>query len=218
VIEKTLSKLRSCDVGSRFNAAHHERARAEYVGLRIPTLDEVLARYQRRTSYYIETKNPEDAPGMEEKLLALLDAHGLRRPAAERRQVLVQSFSEASLRKLHALDPSLPLVRLFGAPFTTSPAVRATLDAVREYAVGIGPGAAAVDAALVAAAHARCLDVHPYTVNETAEMRALLALGVDGMFTNFPDRLGALLGRAAPNYGRAARRAAAAGASCRARR
>ena len=39
------------------------------------------------------------------------------------------------------------------------------------------------------AAHARCLAVHPYTVNDLAEMRALVALGVDGMFTNFPDRL-----------------------------
>jgi hypothetical protein len=31
--------------------------------------------------------------------------------------------------------------------------------------------------------------VHPYTVNEPNEMAALLAIGVDGMFTNFPDRL-----------------------------
>ncbi len=46
----------------------------------------------------------------------------------------------------------------------------------------------AVDAALAEAAHARCLDVHLYTVNKTTEMQALVDLGVDGMFTNFPDR------------------------------
>ncbi len=197
VIEKTLAQIRTCDVGSWFNAAHPQHARAEYVGLRIPTLDEVLSRYGQRTRYYVETKNPEDAPGMEERLLALLDAHGLRRPAAERWTVLVQSFSAAGLRRLHALDPALPLVQLYGAPTNTSPAIRATLDDVQSYAVGIGPNKGAVDRALVAAAHARCLVVHPYTVNEDAELRALVALGVDGAFTNFPDRLHALLGDSA---------------------
>ncbi len=60
-------------------------------------------------NYYIETKNPEAAPGMEEELLRLMDEYGLRGPAAERWQVLIQSFSPASLQKIHALDPSLPL-------------------------------------------------------------------------------------------------------------
>jgi glycerophosphoryl diester phosphodiesterase len=63
--------------------------------------------------------------------------------------------------------------------------------------VGIGPSKTDVDAALVDAAHALCLDVHPYTVNETAEMEALLALGDDGIFANFPDRLEELLGKGA---------------------
>jgi glycerophosphoryl diester phosphodiesterase len=65
------------------------------------------------------------------------------------------------------------------------------------YAVGMGPSKSDVDAALVEAAHALCLDAHPYTVNETAEMEALIDLGVDGMFTNFPDRLEELLGKGA---------------------
>jgi glycerophosphoryl diester phosphodiesterase len=196
VIEKTLAQLRTCDVGSWFNAAFPAAARPEYAGLRIPTLDEVFARYGRRARYYVETKNPEEAPRMEETLLALLDRHGLRARARPRRQVLVQSFSRASLVRLHALDPALPLVQLFAHPAATSGSIRAALDDVRSYAVAIGPSRLATDAALVAAAHARCLDVHPYTVNETAEMTALVARGVDGMFTNFPARLRAVVGRA----------------------
>ena len=213
VIDKTLAQLRRCDVGSWFNEAHPEHAQAAFVGLRIPTLDEVFARYRHRANYYIETKNPDDAPGMEEKLLALLDAYALRPPAAAQGRVLVQSFSQASLLRLHALAPSIPLVQLFGGAAGTSSAIRATLDAVAGYAVGIGPGKGAADAALVRAAHARCLDVHPYTVNDAPEMRALVALGVDGMFTDVPDRLTAVLGRRAQA---APRRAAAAGARCRA--
>jgi glycerophosphoryl diester phosphodiesterase len=190
VIEKTLAQIRTCDVGAWFNAAFPQDARVEYVGLRIPTLDEVFQRYGHRANYYIETKNPEEAPGMEERLIALLDRYALRGSAARRDQVLIQSFSPASLRKLHALAPDLPLVQL--APDLGSAAIRAQLDTVAQYAVGIGPSKASVDRELVDAAHARCLDVHPYTINETAEMERYLALGVDGMFTNFPDRLEAV--------------------------
>jgi glycerophosphoryl diester phosphodiesterase len=218
VIEKTLAQVKRCDVGSWFNDRYPEHARPEYVGLRVPTLEEVFQRYGRGTRYYIETKNPEEAPGMEEALLRLIDAHGLLGPAAERRQVLVQSFSAWSLRRLHALAPSLPLVQLFGSTASTSELIRPALADVATYAVGIGPSKAAVDAALVEAAHARCLDVHPYTVDEASEMQALLALGVDGMFTNFPDRLDALLRRDTDPAKRSARRAATEGTACRAGR
>jgi glycerophosphoryl diester phosphodiesterase len=63
------------------------------------------------------------------------------------------------------------------------------LDDIAGYAVAIGPSRAIVDVTLVAAAHDRCLDVHPYTVDEPDEMALLLDAGVDGMFTNVPDRL-----------------------------
>jgi glycerophosphoryl diester phosphodiesterase len=194
VIEKTLAEVKRCDVGRWFNERFPEHARPEYAGLRVPTLDEVFQRYGHRTRYYIETKNPEEAPGMEEALLRLLDAHGMRAPTAGKRRVLIQSFSAGSLRRIHALDPSLPLIQLFGGRDSTSERIRGALPGVAAYAAGIGPNKGAVDAALVEAAHAHCLRVHPYTVDDTAEMQALRALGVDGMFTDFPDRLNALLG------------------------
>ena len=192
VIEKTLAQIKTCDMGSWFNDAFPQYARPEYVGQRIPTLGEVFQRYGHRANYYIETKNPEDAPGMEEKLLALLEAYDLRRNAVRRNKVLIQSFSAASLQKIHGLDADLPLIQLYTD--LSSATIRGTLDAVASYAVGIGPAKGSVDAALVTAAHDRCLDVHPYTVNETSEMGALIALGVDGMFTNFLDRLNTVLG------------------------
>ena len=219
VIEKTLAQIRTCDVGGWFNSAQPQHARAEYEGLRIPTLDEVFARYGHRANYYIETKNPESSPGMEEKLIALLDAHDLRRAAVDRWAVLIQSFSTASLRKLHALDPALPLIQLYGAPTNTSAAVRAVLDSVSPFVVGIGPNAGAVDAALSGAARARCLEIHPYTVNETTDMQALISAGASGMFTNFPDRLRTLShGGARDGAPAAGRRALDAHVQCRAER
>ena len=173
VIERTLADIKRC--------------RPE-----IPTLREVFERYGKNTRYYIETKNPEEAPGMEEALLALIREFGLRDEAASEWRVLIQSFSRASLLAIRSSDAELPLIQLVQKE-AGSAAIQAMLPEIREYAVGIGPSRSSVDAALVGAAHEAGLQVHPYTVNEPAEMRRLIEIGVDGMFTDFPDRLNEVL-------------------------
>ena len=80
---------------------------------------------------------------------------------------------------------------------------------VAEYAVGIGPHFSRASAALIAAAHARRLVVHPYTVNDPGDQARLLEAGVDGMFTDYPDRLLGIRPAAEPR-GLAAGAAAAA--------
>lgn len=146
VIEKTLAQIKTCDVGAWFNEAFPELARPEYVGQRIPTLEEVFRRYGHRTNYHIETKTPEDAPGMEQKLLALMDRFNLTKPAEERFQVLIQSFSPASLQAIHEQNDRLPLIQLYGGG-SSSESIRATLDAVAGYAAGIGPSFRDIDTA-----------------------------------------------------------------------
>jgi glycerophosphoryl diester phosphodiesterase len=203
VSKKTLEQIKMCDAGSWFDP--------EYSDQRIPTLDEIFERYGTSVNYYIETKNPDAAPGMEAELVRLLEEHGLipeEGPAeAESWQVLIQSFSAESLMKIHELEEGLPLIQLYWAG--TSKSIQRDLDAVSEYAVGIGPYKKDVDAALVEAAHEHCLAVHPYTVNTVEEMEALIALGVDGMFTNNPDLLDAVLGEDKLSDEAAAQQAAA---------
>ena len=207
VIKRTLEQIKQCDVGSWFGP--------EYAGEQIPTLEEIFQRYGTSVNYYIETKNPEAAPGMEEELLSLMEEYELTEPAEDNWQVLIQSFSAESLMTIHEMNEDLPLIQLFSST-ETSKTIQDQLDLVSTYAVGIGPSATDVDTALVEAAHALCLDVHPYTVNEKADMRALIDLGVDGMFTNFPDRLEKLLGKRAAEGKTGATLAAEDYAACRA--
>ncbi len=204
VSKKTLEQIKMCEVGSWFGP--------EYAGLQIPTLEEIFQRYGTRVNYYIETKNPDAAPGMEEELLRLLEEYDLIQPAAEDWQVLIQSFSAESLLRIHELEPSLPLIQLYWAG--TSKTIRRDLATVSTYAVGIGPYKRDVDAALVSAAHDLCLAVHPYTVTTVEEMQDLISLGVDGMFTNNPDLLEALLGDDAMSGEAAAQQAAEAYQAC----
>jgi glycerophosphoryl diester phosphodiesterase len=223
VSEKTLAQLKTCDMGSSFNEEYPQYARPEYVGQKIPTLEEVFQRYGHGVNYYIETRSSEAAPDnpgiadssrMEEELLRLMDKYEFREPAAGHWQVLIQSFVPASLEEIHAQDSSLPLIQLYSDE-EDSASIQGKLEISQAYAVGIGPSKDDVDQGLIAAAHARCLDVHPYTLEEESEMGALINLGVDGMFTNFPDRLDEVLGEeAVVNRMQASERAAGASRAC----
>ena len=177
VIEHTLAEIKQFDAGD---------------GATVPTLREIFERYGHKANYYIETKNPEEAPGMEEKLVALINEFDLRQGAVDRWQVLIQSFSRESLLKIKGMDAELPLIQLIVKEMSSAE-IRAELDVMKTYAVGIGPSRVSVDRELVEAVHEHGLHIHPYTVNDVDEMRRLIDLGVDGMFSDFPDRLKALL-------------------------
>jgi glycerophosphoryl diester phosphodiesterase len=194
VRDHTLRQLRDCEVGSWFNEATPANASPAYVGAQIPTLREVLARYGTGTRYYIETKSPESAPGMEEALVDELRRAGLLPTDRGDRRVLLQSFSTASLRKLHAMQPALPLIQLLSAWPERTPGLRDSAFAeIATYAIGVGPTRGVVDADFVRGAKRHGLTIHPYTVDDTLEMKRLLDLGADGIFTNYPDRLAALV-------------------------
>lgn len=205
VRDRPLAHWQRCDAGRWFNERHPDRADPAYTTERLVALEAVLAAFPT-ARFYIETKAPESAPGMEDSLVAVLTRARLRtRDAVRLVRVRLQSFSEASLKRLRQLAPELPRIQLLdrGAIPTptatdTLPAAQA-LDRIASYAQGIGPSRLDVTPALVAMAHARCLVVHPYTVNESAEMERLLEAGVDGMFSDRPDVLRhAVAGRPSP--------------------
>ncbi|TVR63181.1 MAG: glycerophosphodiester phosphodiesterase [Gemmatimonadales bacterium] len=198
VRERTLAEIRECDVGSWFNERFPERADPSFEGLRVVTLDELFQRYGHQVRWYPETKQPEENPGMEEALVELIHRHGLRDAAAERGQVLIQSFDPASLERLRELDPDLPLVQLLPRQALDNRTAWEVLEAISHYARGVGPNHTLVDEAFMAAAREWGLFVHPWTVNDPTTMDRLLALEVDGIFTDFPDVLAQRIAGASP--------------------
>jgi glycerophosphoryl diester phosphodiesterase len=183
----TLAELQAMDFGAWFDPA--------FAGERIVTFAEQLRRYRDRPGrFYAETKAPAEYGGrMEPALVELLRRHDLvpEGPAdPDRAPVIVQSFDLASLEAVKRLEPSLPTAWLFVAP----PPELAT--GIPDAVDVLAPAADWVRGhpELVEQAHAAGKPVHVWTVDDEAEMDELLALGVDGIFTNTPGVLRAKIG------------------------
>jgi glycerophosphoryl diester phosphodiesterase len=187
-------------------------------GQRIPTLVEVLAWATRRSvvdaglRFNIELKmhprHPEftgNAETLARVLLATLDAAGVRS------RCMVQGFDWSVLRVLHRRAPELPLA------FLSVQQVRADTVASGAWSGGLrladhrgsvprmvaaaggrvwSPNYRDLDGARVREAQALGLQVLPWTLNEPADMRRMIELGVDGLITDYPDRVRAVMAAA----------------------
>ena len=143
----------------------------------IPTLAEVLELVRGTDKVVnIELKNSEvDYPGLEVKVDALVTELGMTD------QVWYSSFNHLSLVRLAELGTSAGIGALY-----VEQLVRPW-----DYAAGFGasalhPWVNTVDAELVAKANALGLRVHPWTVDEPTQIKALAALGVAAIITNRP--------------------------------
>ncbi|WP_165886845.1 glycerophosphodiester phosphodiesterase [Scopulibacillus darangshiensis] len=188
VKDYTLDEIKQLDAGSWFNENYPEKANPAYVGLKIPTLEDIIDTFGRSANYYIETKSPDVYPGMEEKLLGILKNHKLIGPNAHSGKVIIQSFSKDSLLKIHNMDKSIPLVQLLSY-HSDADISQGEIAAIKQYAVGVGPNYKYIDRDYVQKVRNNGLLIHPYTVNTREDMEMLLDWGVTGMFTNYPDLL-----------------------------
>jgi len=189
--EMTLLELSRVD--GAYNFTSHTSAGAEFPFrgrcIRVPQLAEVFAACPDQR-FIVEIK--QIAPTLIDPLIAVIDRAGMRR------RVLVASEHQAPIDEFRSAAPDFPT----NFPFTEVAAFLMSLPpgapplTPRGDALQIPPEYESwkmVTPEIVAAAHRIGVEVHVWTVNEEAEMRAMLALGVDGIITDFPARLRKLL-------------------------
>ena len=100
------------------------------------------------------------------------------------RRVLVSSFDPSLLARLHATHP-----RIATALLCRRNPKQAVRHAIALGCVALHPHKSLVSPALVVQAHAVGLRVSVWVVDRLDEARRLLRMGVDGLFTNVPDRM-----------------------------
>lgn len=147
-------------------------------GQQLPTLEEALDLIDQRAGVNIELKS---ADGTAEAVAGVIRNYLAAGWPVER--FLVSSFHLPELWEFKQFAPEIPVGALIcGVPLDWAGCAielgAATLNLSSEF----------VDPRLIDDAHAHGIRVYVYTVNDPAEMRALRAQGVDGIFTDYPDR------------------------------
>jgi len=174
VTAQPLAALRALDAGSHFGP--------EFAGTRIPLLGEVLDLLRGRLLVNVELKSADAASaGIGTDVVAAVRAHGMAD------QVVISSFNPFALRRAKLAGPEIECALLVAPDLPGW--MRWGLTRRYSRADGIHPEAMMVDAAYVAWATKHCLPLRVWTVDDEAEMRRLLALGVDAVITDVPDRL-----------------------------
>jgi glycerophosphoryl diester phosphodiesterase len=174
VHEFTLAEIRKVDAGLWYDRS--------YMGQRIPTLEEVLEFGRKHdVVFYLEVKY-EAAWGMHHALVA-----ALQKSQSAARTVVI-SFDPKTIAAIRSLDASLMIGILVEDPKVD--AVKAALDVGARQ---LCPKSTLVTKKLVEQAHEAGLQVVTWTVNQVEEMHSVIATGVDGIMTDFPDRLRAVL-------------------------
>jgi len=164
VAEKSFAYLRSLDAGR---------------GERIPTLAEIFDAVDRRAVINIELKGPHTAAPV-----AALIADQVARRGWSHDDFLVSSFDHARISEIKKLCPEIRT----GALMDKRPRSLAKLaEDLGAWSLHINQRC--VTPELVADAHRRGLKVFVYTVNEPAEIARMQVLGVDGVFSDFPERV-----------------------------
>ena len=186
----TLAEVRRLDAGHRFTS---DGATFPFrgMGVRIPTLEEVLA-LDPEVRVNIEIK--ERDPAALRAVWGFIQHHRVydRVLVASEHAPVVKAFRELSRGRVATSAGSGEILRFWLATrLRLGPRRRPAFDALQVPARH-GP-LTVVDPAFVANAHRHGLQVHVWTINDEAEMRRLLALGVDAVMSDYPERLAAVL-------------------------
>ena len=174
VRDSTLAEIRKLDAGMWFDR--------EFMGQKVPTLEEIVEFAAKHdVIFYLELKY-EAAWGMHHSLVGALQKSG-----GAARSIIISS-SEPTLTALRQVDPSAMMGLIFDE--ANQDHTKAGIElGVRQ----LCPQYSLVTHEMVEQAHGLDLQVATWTVDDAAAMRAMIAVKVDGIMTNFPDRLQAVL-------------------------
>jgi glycerophosphoryl diester phosphodiesterase len=181
VRQKTLAELRALDASIGFDA--------RFTGEHIPTLREVFDLVAGSRAFVnVEIKTDSlKGDGLEEKLVELIRRYDLGE------YLLISSFDPFALWRMRRLAPDLPLALLYAEDQRIYLRNRWFTFLSRPSA--LNPSFRIATQEHVRWAKSKGYRLYVWTVDEEAEMRRLIALGVDGMITNKPDLLRQVLAR-----------------------
>ncbi|HSJ15807.1 MAG TPA: glycerophosphodiester phosphodiesterase [Longimicrobiales bacterium] len=186
VTDLPLDQIQGFDAGYRFTPDGGASFPLRGRGVRVPTFDEVLAALPRMR-FTVELKSGDAQPG----LAAAIERHG----AHER--VIIAGMHDADRIRFHDYAGTLSASgRQLSRFYLAHRCYAAALAPLRAQVVQMCEtwrGRRLLTPRLVRDLARRGVPVHVWTVNDEADMHRLLDWGVDGLLTDYPDRLARVL-------------------------
>jgi glycerophosphoryl diester phosphodiesterase len=180
IIDHTLQELRQLDAGVKFSPL--------FAGERIPTLKEVLDLAQGKIEVNIEVKNgflePYSIHDLADRTLKAVENAGMLP------HVLFSSFHPVALERIREKNPKAYVALLFSQPWNALEEVTKG----KSYSV-LNLRDIHLIKEKIALLKKHNLRVNVYTVNSEEGMNQFISWGVDGIITNYPNRLINLLRR-----------------------
>ena len=166
---QTYEQLQKLSAGSWFKKSD------EFADVKIPLLTEVLDAVGNDIMLNIEIKRSGDPKKTAAHLVDIIEEYGLVN------SVYVTSFSYPALKKVKQLNPKIKTAFIANISTSTSYAQLPYIDAVSMNYLF-------VNQSVVNSAHHNGKRVFVWTVDRQSEMQKMMALGVDNIITNRPDK------------------------------
>ena len=185
-LEDNLIVIHDRDLARTTNGTGYlDRSTFEYVrsldagqGQQVPTLEEVFETVNRRTLINIELKGSNTA---EPVVNLIRDYLNLGWSYSD---FVVSSFNHYELERVKQICPEITTgILIYGLPWDY------LTGALELQASMVIPNLDYVDAGLVRAVQQQNLQVWVYTVNRPDDIKLMREIGVDGIFTNYPERV-----------------------------
>ena len=178
VNQLTLNQIREADAGSWFSP--------QFAGEKIPTLAEALDLIGQSAVAVVEIKDTT----IVERVVEIIHQ------ANASDHVVVISFDKSALKQIRQLDPRIPTGFLVGSNDETNSMKDPAIELVKQVST-IGAGTLNVQESMVLPTFARQIrkrgiNLWTWTVDDLPRMRELVDYGVQGITTNFPQKLAAL--------------------------
>lgn len=182
----TLAALKKLDAGFRFTPDGGKTFPFRGRGITVPTLDEIFSLLPEM-KFNIEPK--QHAPSIVAPLCALIRYRKMidKTIVGSFDQMTIDNFRRQCTEVATSASPAEVSQFLALSKTGLSESYRPSM-AVLQVPQNFG-GWQIITKQFVANAHRRNLQVHVWTVNDAAEMQSMIDLGVDGIMTDYPDKL-----------------------------
>ena len=196
LFQMTYEEIRQFDCGQRGNERFPEQ---KPMGVYKPLLSEVVEAVEQycqqnnraKVNYNIEIKSDADYDDVKTPapaVFAQMVYKEVTRLGIQNR-TCVQSFDVRPLQALHAIDSTITMALLVENIW----GVNANLKKLGFTPDIYSPYYKMLTANTVKELHDKGFKVIPWTVNDTSTMKALIDLGVDGIITDYPNKISAVL-------------------------